>query len=774
MRTSERRSSGREPRGRGSPLGGTRSALRRRARIGVISALVAFAVWLVTAASASAFTAQGSAKQVYVTGLAPNAQVSLLNSSGATVYTQNADSLGGLLFRNVTPGSGYRVRLTSTGETSGPITVHSDAAAPWDPSIYNQAIPDNGYTYLTTRDGTQLAIDVHPPTQSGGRAGRAVEVPLPDLPAARCANAELHAAVSDADRVLGLRLREPGRPGKRHRRARQPDGLRRGRREHARDRLLGRRLRLLRTAAEPRRLRRDRDDRPPAVGARQQGRHARHLLRRHQPAVHRAAAAARPRGDRAAVGDRRDGDDALPGRHPQRRLRGGLGRTAPAERRTGRSRPRPGMGLQADPGRRPDLRGQPGPARRGGQPDGRRSKKTRPTTRRSPTRSTRSRSSTRSTCRRSWPASSRTSRPAVTAPIWPSTSPARAASGSRSPTAPTSTRSIRTRTTGCTTSWSCTSRTQAPIDNSAVVQAAAPVIYEEAMGLPEGDVVTLPPDPIQEQPTYESALAAFEALPAIRVLFDNGAGTSPTGSTTAGDPYPGFEQSFSEFPIPGTKAQTWYLGPGGTLNEQQPTAEGVDSYTSDANAVPLTDYSGQHRRGRSLGQRVRSGNGTGCSRRRAPPCPTCRRRSRPTRPPSAAGAVHLWVKSSTPDVDLQATVSEVRPDGNETFVQNGWMRASERKLATTLEQHLQAEADAAPADPDDARIRCATDAGGRIRPGRRSRSTSRGTPTARARASGSRSPRPTERSRSGRSATRSRRAPPRRSRSPSRRACRRA
>jgi predicted acyl esterase len=41
------------------------------------------------------------------------------------------------------------------------------------------------------------------------------------------------------------------------------------------------------------------------------------------------------------------------------------------------------------------------------------------------------------------------------------------------------------------------------------------------------------------------------------------------------------------------------------------------------------------------------------------------------------------VKSSTRDVDLQATVSEVRPDGSETFVQNGWVRASERKLSTT-------------------------------------------------------------------------------------------
>ncbi len=47
-----------------------------------------------------------------------------------------------------------------------------------------------------------------------------------------------------------------------------------------------------------------------------------------------------------------------------------------------------------------------------------------------------------------------------------------------------------------------------------------------------------------------------------------------------------------------------------------------------------------------------------------------------------AGAVHVWVRSSTPDVDLQATIGEVRPDGNETFVQNGWMRADERKLAT--------------------------------------------------------------------------------------------
>ncbi len=214
------------------------------------------------------------------------------------------------------------------------------------------------------------------------------------------------------------------------------------------------------------------------------------------------------------------------------------------------------------------------------------------------------------------------------------------------------------------------------------MRAAAPVIYQEAMGLPKTDLVTLPADPIQTQPTYESALAAFEALPAVRVLFDNGAGTSPLGTTTPGDPYPGFEQSFSKFPIPGTKARSWYLGSGGTLGEKQPTAEGTDSYTSDAKATPLTDY------GSNTGGGGLWGNASQWEWNWVQP-PAGSAVSYVSAPLSAdttavgAGAVHLWVKSSTPDVDLLATVSEVRPDGNETFVQNGWLRASERKLSTS-------------------------------------------------------------------------------------------
>ena len=60
--------------------------------------------------------------------------------------------------------------------------------------------------------------------------------------------------------------------------------------------------------------------------------------------------------------------------------------------------------------------------------------------------------------RPSWPASGPTSRRAVTARPWPRGSPARTASGSPSPTAPTSTRSRRRRSTAGTTSSSSTSR----------------------------------------------------------------------------------------------------------------------------------------------------------------------------------------------------------------------------------------------------------------------------------------------------------------------------
>ncbi len=135
------------------------------------------------AQAATKWSAHGSARQVYVIGLKPHARISLLNRHGRVVRIKRADSLGGLLFRNVRPGSGYRVKLDPHGARSGKLTVHTDAAKPWDPGIYSQTIKDNGYQYLTTRDGTKLAIDVHPPNSPAGEPGLPSGVTLPPSPA---------------------------------------------------------------------------------------------------------------------------------------------------------------------------------------------------------------------------------------------------------------------------------------------------------------------------------------------------------------------------------------------------------------------------------------------------------------------------------------------------------------------------------------------------------------------------------------------------------------
>jgi hypothetical protein len=210
----------------------------------------------------------------------------------------------------------------------------------------------------------------------------------------------------------------------------------------------------------------------------------------------------------------------------------------------------------------------------------------------------------------------------------------------------------------------------------------------------------LPPDTIQAMPTYELAKDAFEAQPSIRVLFDNGAGNSDN----PGWPYPAFEQSFAAFPVPGTTVRSWYLVPDGALADEPAAGSRADAFTWDADARPRNDFTGD------------TGSGANGLWTATPPYQWSQDPARHavayvTEPLSAdttvvgAGRVDLWVRSSEPNVDLQATISEVRPDGKETFVQNGWVRANERALdeakSTELEPVLSLrEADVAPMPPD--------------------------------------------------------------------------
>jgi hypothetical protein len=218
-----------------------------------------------------------------------------------------------------------------------------------------------------------------------------------------------------------------------------------------------------------------------------------------------------------------------------------------------------------------------------------------------------------------------------------------------------------------------------PLLNAPIVQLSWPVAMQAIYGIggPGGTppLATLPPDPIQTKLTYAMAKSAFEALPQVRVLFDNGAGKT----SHPGWPYPAFEQSFSSFPIPGTQARAWYLAPGGGLADRSPAARAADGFTWNAHARPPTDFTGD------------TGSGENGLWTATPPYdwtqdPAGTAVSYLTKPLAqntaviGGGRVDLWVRSSTPNVDLQATVTEVRPDGKETFVQGGWLRARARKL----------------------------------------------------------------------------------------------
>jgi hypothetical protein len=225
---------------------------------------------------------------------------------------------------------------------------------------------------------------------------------------------------------------------------------------------------------------------------------------------------------------------------------------------------------------------------------------------------------------------------------------------------------------------------------SDTTRSLAPTVFATAMGIND---VTLPPDPIQAQPSYGTARSAFQALKPIRVMFDNGA-----GSTTPGAPYPGVDQSFSRFPIPGTKAQSWYLSTHGALSAGRATSASGDEFTWKPKARPATSYSGNDGPGGLWSATPEyhwqvNPAGTAASYVSAPLAANT--------VVIGAGAVQLWIKASAPSVDLQATISEVRPDGKETFVQDGWVRGSERKLdaaqSTLLEPVLSLRrADVAP------------------------------------------------------------------------------
>ncbi len=592
------------------------------------------------------FTVRGSVDQVDVTGAQPGALLHLLNARGHSLAARRVDPLGALLFRNVPAGRGYRVR--GQGATSGRFTVLPDRSAPPSTRIYSQHIPSSGYGYLTTRDGTKLAIDVRTP---GGTGPYPTLIEYSGYGYADPAGA--HSGISQVATLLGfavvdVNMRGTGCSGGAFDYFEPLQGL-------------------------------DGYDVIETV-ARQSWvmHHKVGMIGISYGGISQLFVAATRPPSLAAITPLSVIDSTMTTLYPGGILNTGFALSW-AKDRVHDAKPASSTGGQAWALQRIEQGDQTCAANQALHDEA-------------------VNLLAKTNANRYYvpsvadPIDPITFVDKITAPTYLACQWTDEQTGGHCP-------ALVPHFTGTAREWFTFTNgvhadsldpatftrwydflelfvARAAPHLSPLVRAEAPVLFNTVFGV---HGVALPTDPIQSAGSYSAALAAFERIPPVRILFDNGA-----GSATPGNPVPSFERSFPSFPLPGTHPVSWYLGAGGALG---PAAGhgGTDVFTANPHARPTTDFSGN------------TGGGTNGLWNATPPYhwsqnPAGTALAYLSAPLSSqttvvgAGAAQLWVKSSTPDVDLQVTITEVRPDGEETFVQGGWLRASERKLspASTL------------------------------------------------------------------------------------------
>jgi predicted acyl esterase len=230
-----------------------------------------------------------------------------------------------------------------------------------------------------------------------------------------------------------------------------------------------------------------------------------------------------------------------------------------------------------------------------------------------------------------------------------------------------------------------------------VARTIAPVLSNGLYGTTD---VALPDGDRFAGMTHAEALAAFEAEPPVEVLFEQGAAEGYPPRT----PLPRFRAAFDAWPIPSAEATRWFLGgdgvAGGTLAAEPGVDGATTTYLALPDAVPATWYEGSSSdiwRTDVTYDWQEGGPGASAGWATAPLAEDT--------VVAGSGSVDLWVRSNLGDTDLEVTVSEIRPDGRELYVQSGWLRASHRALdeseSTELRPvHTHREADVAPL-PDD-------------------------------------------------------------------------
>lgn len=167
----------------------------------------------------------------------------------------------------------------------------------------------------------------------------------------------------------------------------------------------------------------------------------------------------------------------------------------------------------------------------------------------------------------------------------------------------------------------------------------------------------------------EVARSEFRRDPRVRVLMEVGGGDLGPGALQ-----PGWTLDLEGWPPAGVEATSFHLGPDGTLTAEPPAAEGADRYRSDPSARPAGSLppGGDAWAAQPAYDWAPVADGAGLGYVTAP-----LERDLVVAGPST---MVLYLTSSAPDTDLQVTLSEVRPDGRESYVQFGVLRASYRAL----------------------------------------------------------------------------------------------
>ncbi len=222
-----------------------------------------------------------------------------------------------------------------------------------------------------------------------------------------------------------------------------------------------------------------------------------------------------------------------------------------------------------------------------------------------------------------------------------------------------------------------------------------PLVSEEVFG----SQMALPPQRMfDEESTFDAKKAAYEAEDPIRIRLESGAGDPDH----VGTPVSTLDFRTSSWPLPDTTPWALYFQPDGSLSEK-PSSEGDDSASSFKVTPELA--------------KLRTFNGDSENdlfradvkydwRNDAEGQATVFLSEPLTADKVLIGSASadLWVHSSTGEADLGVTLSEVRPDGKETYIQSGTLRATQRALTKSstelLPQHSNLKADAAPLPKD--------------------------------------------------------------------------